>query len=105
MIGAAHVEGMLALEAKHDPELIVDANRVMPCQFPVEGVQVIAWWHTQILDPRHGVDLIQLSLDDGPEGPRNPPCRLTIDAVPHVGSRRIGEGSDQSASTIARLVC
>ena len=61
VIGAADVLGVLVVEAKHDAILIVDANAVISGAIGAERMQPVARRHSQIVEPRHGVNLIQLA--------------------------------------------
>ena len=84
IIGAPHVERVCAFEPEHDPVLIVHAHGVETSKVAAERVQPIPGRHLQILEPRHGVDLIQFPTHDRPELPRDAPSRLAVDAVPDV---------------------
>jgi hypothetical protein len=92
VIGALHVERISAFEAKYDPILIVD--RVEPSQISAERVQSVTGRYFQVVKPRHRVDLIEFATLVWPELARDPPSRLTVDAVPDVPGRFIGERPD-----------
>src|SRR5215510_12858841 len=94
VVGALHVERVSAFKAKHDPILVVDSHRVEPSQISAEGLQSVTGRHLQIVKPRHRVDLIEFATHGCPELARNPPSRLTVDAVPDVPGRFIGERPD-----------
>ena len=94
VVGAQHVERISAFEAKHDPILVVDSHRVEPSQISAERVQSVPGRHFQIVKPRHRVDLIEFATHVWPAFARNPPRRLTVDAVPDVPGRFIGERPD-----------
>ena len=94
VVGALHVERISTFEAKHDPILIVDSHRVEPSQISTEHVQSVAGRSFQVVKPRHGVDLIEFETHAWPELARNPPSRLTVDAVPDVPGRFIGKRPD-----------
>lgn len=94
VVGAPHVERIAALKAKYDPILIVGPHCVEPSQIGSERVQSVPGWHFQVVKPRHGVDLIELATHVWPELARNPSGRLTVDAVPNVPGRLIGERPD-----------
>ena len=91
VVGALHVERISAFEAKHDPILIVDSHCVEPSQISAERMQSVPGRHFQIVKPRDPVDLIESATHVWPEFASNPPRRLTIDAVPDVPGRYIGE--------------
>ena len=55
---------------------------------------VAAAAHFQRVKPRPSVDLIEFATHVWPEFARNPPRRLTIDAVPDVPRRFIGKRPD-----------
>ncbi len=94
VVGAPHVERISAFEAKHAPILVVDSQRVEPSQISAERVQSVPGRHSQIVKPRHRVDLIEFAAHVWPEFARNPPRRLTVDAVPDGPGRLIGERPD-----------
>ena len=91
VVGALDVEGISAFEAKHDPILIVDSHRLEPSPVGTERVQFVAGRHFQVVKSRHRVDLIEFATHVWPELARNPPSRVTVDAVPDVPGRFIGE--------------
>ena len=94
VVGALHVERVSVFEAKHDPILVVDAQRVEPSQISAEGVQSVTGRHLQIVKPSHRVDLIEFATHVCPELARNPSSRLAVDAVPDVPGRFIRERPD-----------
>ena len=94
IVGAPKLERVCAFEAERDPILIIHANGVQPSQVTDERVQPVAGRHFEILEPRHGVDLIEFETHAWPELARNPPSRLTVDAVPDVPGRFIGKRPD-----------
>ena len=94
VVGAPHLERVRTFEPAHDSVLIVHADRVETAEGTAEPVQPIPWWHLQILEPRHGIDLIQFPPNDRPQRARNPPSRLTIDAVPDVARGFVGQRPD-----------
>jgi len=94
IVGASHVERVCAFEPERDPVLVVDAHGVETSKAAAERVQPIPWWHLQIIEPRHRIDLIQFPTDDGPQLARNPPSRLAVEAVPDVARRVIPERPD-----------
>ena len=96
VVRAQHVERISAFEAKHDPKLVVDSHRVEPSQISTERVQSVPGRHFQFVKPRHRVDLIEFPTHVWPELARNPPRRLTVDAVPDVAGRFIGERPDHT---------
>ena len=61
--------------------------------------------HAQAVERGHRVDLIQLSLDDRPDGSGNPPGGFAVDAVPDVRGRIVGQRPDHVPTTIAHVVC
>jgi len=46
--------------AKAHPELIVDANAVLPCAIAPQSLQAIARWHSQISEPIGNLELAEL---------------------------------------------
>ena len=93
VIAAAHVERVLALEPKHDPVLVVDANRVKPSQFAGQHVEPIPRGHSQLVEPGDGVELIRLALDDRPDGAR---ClRAALLLTPFQMSLVVSSASDR----------
>jgi hypothetical protein len=94
VVDALQVERISAFEAKHDPILIVDSHRVEPSPISAEGVQPVTGRHLQIVKPGHRVDLIEFATHVCPQLARNPSSRLTVDAVPDVPGRFIGERPD-----------
>ena len=66
VVGAAHVERVGTFEPEHDSILVVDAYGVLPCQISDERVQSISRRHPQIVELRHGIDLVQLATHDRP---------------------------------------
>jgi Protein of unknown function (DUF1579) len=105
IVGAPHLERVPAFEPGHDPVLIVHAHRVETSTVTCERVQPIPGRHVQVIEPRHGVDLIQFATHDGPEFARDAPSRLAVDAVPDVARRIIGQRPESLNSTIAHLAC
>lgn len=68
-------------------------------------MESIPRWNLQVLEPRDGIELIQLPADDGPDRAQNAARGLAVDTVPDVSGRIISERPDHPASTIARLPC
>jgi hypothetical protein len=91
IVGAPHLERVRAFEPEHDPVLIVHAHRVTAPEVTGKRVQPIPARHFQVIEPRHGVDLIQFATHDGPEFARDAPSCLAVDAVPDVARRIIGQ--------------
>jgi hypothetical protein len=84
IVGAAHVKCVGSVEPEHDSILIVDAHGVLPFQIAGERVQSISGRHPQVVELRHGIDLIEFAADDRPQVLRDPAGRLRIDPVPDV---------------------
>lgn len=94
IVGAAHAERVGTFEPEHDSILVVDAHGVLSFQIASERVQSIARRHPQIVELRHGIDLVQLATDDRPQALRDPAGRLRIDAVPDIPGHVVSQRSD-----------
>jgi hypothetical protein len=94
IVGAPHVERVSAFETEHDSVLIVHTHGVQPSQVTAERLQMVAGRNSQILEACDGVDLIELATHVRPALTRNPPSRLTVDAVPDVARRVIRQRPD-----------
>ncbi len=76
VVRAAHVEDVGTFEPEHDPILVVHAHGVVPIEVPAERVQSISRRHPQVVELRHGIDLVQLATDDRPQVLRDPAGRF-----------------------------
>ena len=94
IVSAPHLERVRAFEPEHDPVLIVDAHGVIATKVTGKRVQPIPGRDFQVIDPRHGVDLIQFATDNGPELAGGASSCLRVDAVPNVARRVIGQRPD-----------
>jgi hypothetical protein len=78
---------VFSLERKDDPILVVHANRVESVQLIDESVERIPRRNSQVVKPGHRVDLVQIALDDRPDGSGNPPSgSSTAAAAVHPSS-------------------
>ena len=91
VVGAAHVKRVRTFEPEHDSILVVDAHGVLALQIAGERVQSISRRHPQVVELRHGIDLIQLAADDRPQVLRDQAGRLRMDAVPDIPGRVVGQ--------------
>jgi len=98
IVGAPDLERVRAFETEHDSTLVVHANSVQPSKIPAERVQPVPGRHSQMVELRDCVELIQFAAHDRPEIPRNASCRLTVTAIPDV---RRGVVSQRPDHTIA----
>jgi len=105
VVGAAHVEGVRAVESEDDSILIVHTNRVPNPESAGERVQTILRWHLEVFEPGHGVDLVELSPNDWPQLAWDASGGLRVDAVPDVPRRVVGQCANHTNSTVARLMC
>ena len=94
IVSASDVESVLALEAENDAVLIVDSNGVVPHEVVGQRMKTIYWWHAEIIERRHRVDLIQLALGCGPERLRNSTGGLAVDSVPDIPGRVVSQRPD-----------
>jgi len=56
-----HIESVTILKPKADSPLIVNRNGMLPFTIIGKLMQLIAWWHLQIIKTRGQVDVFQLS--------------------------------------------
>jgi len=94
IVSAPHVERVPTFEPEQDTVLIVHAHRVVATKVTSKRVQPIPGGHFQVIEPRHGVDLIQLATDDWPDVAGDATSRLTVDAVPNIAGCLIGQRPD-----------
>jgi len=64
IVRAAHVERIGTNEPEHDSILVVHPYRVKASKVSGKCVQAVPGRHPQIVERRHGIDLIQFSSDD-----------------------------------------
>ena len=58
VVGAAHIEGVRAVESEDDSILIVHTNRVPTPESAGERVQTIPRWHLEVFESGYRVDLV-----------------------------------------------
>jgi len=98
VVRAADIISVLAVEAKLDPVLIVDANGLGSSAISFERMQSIARWYAEIVELRHRVDLVELASNDRPQGFGNSAGRPAVHTMPNVPCRIIAEGPGHSAA-------
>ena len=60
-----------------DPVLVVDPDAVLPLPVLAERLQMVPWWDSQGGQGDCGVQLVELTLRDAPQGFRTgSPCRF-----------------------------
>ena len=96
VVGAAHLKRVGTFEPEHDSILVVDAHGVLALQIAGERVQSISRRHPQVVELRHGIDLIELPANNRPQILRDPAGRLRIDAVPDIPGRVVGQRPNHS---------
>src|SRR5690606_6998083 len=67
IVGADDVKGVGAGETEHNPILVIDAERVPASQIARQRVQAVTGRDSQVVEPRHRVDLVEFSPDDRPQ--------------------------------------
>jgi len=91
IVGATHIVGIVTFEAEDDSILVVHTDRAAADKVADESVQAIARRHTQILEPRHRIDLIQFPSNDEPQVTRDAACGFAVDAVPDIAGRFVSQ--------------
>lgn len=89
-VRATHVVRVRAFEAEDDALPVVDANRMVAGEIAGQGMQSICWRNLQVVQPRDGINPIELPPDDRPEAAGN----LADGAIPDVSGRVISDRWD-----------